>query len=292
MLMRQARPADVVAIATPCLLLVLAAAGGRSSDWIIPVVAWSTVALTGLAILHLKARVWGRIMHVIGTFWVTFAIPAVYMTLNPVIDLFNPRLLDPFFVQTDLYLFGVHPSVWLEGRVPPPLVDLLIVCYATFYFWPLILGGVLYAKGRYEDVDHLALIIVLGFFLNYACYVVVPIVGPRFAIAPLYQGPPEGWLIGTQFWESFLYIPTLRDCVPSGHTAMTLLTLAFAFTRQRWFFWAMLPVAIPLISATVLLRFHYVVDLILALPFALGVWALAGHFHRRSLRRAALPVAG
>ncbi len=276
------RPADVAALGAPALLLCLAVAGGRHAGWIVPVLLWMLVVTGGLAIIYLRARVPGRLMHVVGTFWIALAIPAVYGTLNPVLDLLNPRFMDVFFMQNDLDLFGVHPTIWLEGRLPPFLVDVLIVCYASFYFWPLLLGVILYCGARQRDVDHLALLIVLGFFLNYVGYVLMPVVGPRWTLAPLYAQAPEGWLIGTELWRSFLSVPMVRDCVPSGHTAMTLLTLAFAFTRKRWFFWMMLPVAIPLIAATVLLRFHYVVDLVLAVPFAVLVWTLADAIHRRS----------
>ncbi|MFW5878569.1 MAG: phosphatase PAP2 family protein [Myxococcota bacterium] len=276
------RPADVVALGTPALLLAIAAVGGRSAEWIGPALIWASVLACGFTIVVLRSFVAGRVMDVIGTFWVALAIPAVYGTLNLVIDLLNPRLFDELLLQVDLNLFGTHPSVWLEGRMPRWSIDLMILCYASFYFWPLVLAAILYAKGKRRQVDHLALLIVLGFFTNYVGYVSVPLVGPRFAIAPLYDGFPQGWLVGTDLWRSFLYIPTLRDCFPSGHTAMTLLTLAFAYSRLRWFFFAMLPVAIPLIAATVALRFHYTADLVLAVPFAFVVWFLATVWHERS----------
>ena len=52
-----------------------------------------------------------------------------------------------------------------------------------------------------------------------------------------------------------------RDAFPSLHTAVTLLTLIFAFKYIRWQFWVLLPFCVGLLLATVYLRQHYVIDL-------------------------------
>ncbi len=115
---------------------------------------------------------------------------------------------------------------------------------------------------------------VLAIWLNFLFYVLVPVIGPRFTLASHFAGPPQGWLLGTALYEALLRSPMIRDCFPSGHTALSLLILWYAFRHDRRFFWVMLPFAVGIISATLLMRFHYVLDLVFAVPFLLGVHAL------------------
>src|SRR5881398_3249891 len=75
----------------------------------------------------------------------------------------------------------------------------------------------------------------------------------------------------------------MRDCFPSGHTATTLLVLTFAYRHARRFFWAILPVGVLLIAATVICRFHYGIDLLAAVPLCVFAVAVA---HALGYRRA------
>ena len=65
--------------------------------------------------------------------------------------------------------------------------------------------------------------------------------------------------------------PFMRDCFPSGHTAITLCVLTFAHRHARTLFWGMLPAALLLITATLAGRFHYGIDVLCAIPMAVAV---------------------
>jgi membrane-associated phospholipid phosphatase len=53
-----------------------------------------------------------------------------------------------------------------------------------------------------------------------------------------------------------------QDAFPSGHTAVVLLVLAYAWRSVRGLFWICLPLVVALILSTVYLRYHYVVDVL------------------------------
>src|SRR5258708_39439092 len=72
----------------------------------------------------------------------------------------------------------------------------------------------------------------------------------------------------------FRNTPFFRDCSPSGHTAGTLLALAFTSRKLRGYFFVALPVGVLCICATVLCRFHYAIDVLCALPLTL--WSMRG----------------
>ena len=64
-----------------------------------------------------------------------------------------------------------------------------------------------------------------------------------------------------------------QDCMPSGHTMMTLLTIWLAWRHDRRQLAWLLPVGSFLMLATIVLRYHWFVDLVVALPFTgLAIW--------------------
>jgi membrane-associated phospholipid phosphatase len=79
-----------------------------------------------------------------------------------------------------------------------------------------------------------------------------------------------------------------RDCVPSGHTGVTLTMLIFAYRYQRTFFWIILPVGTGLIFGTLVGRFHYAIDLLCAVPLVVACASAAALIAR--YRPAARPV--
>ncbi len=59
-----------------------------------------------------------------------------------------------------------------------------------------------------------------------------------------------------------------QDAFPSGHTAVVLLVLYYAWHYVRGLFWVFLPVVIALIFSTVYLRYHYVIDVLAGILLA------------------------
>jgi membrane-associated phospholipid phosphatase len=76
-----------------------------------------------------------------------------------------------------------------------------------------------------------------------------------------------------------------RDCFPSGHTMMTLLTIILAWQCRSAFRIPITIVGLSLIVATVYLRYHYVVDLIAGAAFAVVALRLEPRLYRMLLER-------
>jgi membrane-associated phospholipid phosphatase len=125
---------------------------------------------------------------------------------------------------------------------------------------------------------------VYGFFLSYLGYFFLPAVGPRFTLhdfATLDENLPGLFLTPYLRWfvnvgESIpLNVPsavsmagTQRDVFPSGHTMMTLVLMYLSArwkVKSRHFIYV---VGSLLIVATVYQRYHYVIDLVAGLFFA------------------------
>ncbi len=120
--------------------------------------------------------------------------------------------------------------------------------------------------GKRQPVEILALLLSL----MAACvvlYVIYPAVGPKHAFGELYpQNPPRVAQIALQP----MAVPDVpRNCMPSLHLAGTLAIFWNAYLWPRWgrllagvFLWAT-------VFATLALGEHYLVDLVVAVPFTL-----------------------
>jgi len=111
----------------------------------------------------------------------------------------------------------------------------------------------------------------LGFYLGLTGYLLVPAIGPRYAMAGEFHVPLEGiWLTAraAAAWNAIESVK--RDCFPSLHTALTSISLIYLF-RLAWrrLFAICLPLIVLLWMSTIYLRYHYFVDV-------LGGFALAG----------------
>ena len=136
--------------------------------------------------------------------------------------------------------------------------------YTTFYFIPIILA-VLLAK-RDDDFDFYLFNIIFCFYTSYIGYFLIPAIGPRFTLDHLQSVSLHGvWVM--QDIQIFLnkLENIQRDAFPSGHTAITVLTLIFAFKYHRKYAYILTPITIMMVISTVYLRYHYVIDVIAGL---------------------------
>ena len=185
----------------------------------------------------------------------------------------NPGFLpdrDSWLIAADRFIFSVDPTVWLQKITFPWLTELLQLIYATDYFLPLILALVLYLRKRRIPFQKSIFILIAGYLLSYLGYFLIPAIGPRFTIP--HSVPLHGILFREKLRDLIYWMEACpRDCFPSGHTEIPLLTLWLAHRYQRKIFRIYLPIVIGMIFSTVYLRFHYVVDIFAGAALAGGI---------------------
>jgi len=185
----------------------------------------------------------------------------------------NPGFLpdrDSWLIAADRFLFGTDPTVWLQKITYPWLTELLQWIYATDYFLPLLLLLILYLKKSRIPFQKSVFILVGGYILSYFGYFLIPAIGPRFTI--VHSVPLHGVFLREKLRDLIYCMEACpRDCFPSGHTEIPLLTLWLAHRYQRRLFRIYLPIVIGMIFSTVYLRFHYVVDIIAGAALAGGI---------------------
>jgi membrane-associated phospholipid phosphatase len=218
---------------------------------------------------------------IIKNFYPVFIILANFIELHYLVHVVNPNDIDKALIKIDHMLFGCHPTVWLERYRSEVITEYLQIIYASFYFIPIVLSIILYCNKKTEAFRFFIYTIVLGFYLSYIGYFLFPAVGPRFTLDHYHQGFLQGlWTTDTIKCIINCVENIQRDCFPSGHTAIAILTLIYAFKFSKSYFWILSVVVPSLIISTVYLRYHYVIDIIAGIILAGIVYCIAAPMYR------------
>jgi len=229
--------------------------------------------LLGLLFVLILSSIRKRIGKV-GTFFHHFSpilfVVFIYESLGNLIQYLQPDI-DPWLIQIDFSIFGVHPTLWMEQWIVPWFTDIMSLAYFSYYFIPVAFIIVLYLKGRMVEFERSIFVLAFGYYISFIGYILFPAIGPRYAMAHLYSIPLEGSFI-TDFVRDTLNAleHNKRDVMPSGHTQMVLMVLFLAHRYQRVLFYVFLPIICGLILSTVYLRYHYIIDLMVGMALAIG----------------------
>jgi membrane-associated phospholipid phosphatase len=203
----------------------------------------------------------------------------IYDSLGDLIQYLGSDI-DSWLIRMDFLMFGVHPTVWMERWIGPRLTDGMSLAYASYYFIPLTLVVVLYSKGRMEDLSLSVFVLIFGYYLSFVGYILFPAIGPRFTLTHLQTVPLEGSLLTDVVRDVLNALEhNKRDCMPSGHTQIVLMTLYLAYRHEKPLFYLFLPLICSLILSTVYLRYHYVVDLFAGAAMAVGCIVIGPRLH-------------
>lgn len=226
-----------------------------------------------------------------------YLLPMVYLIYSQIqsyIKVINPYDYDYLLINLDKMIFGFNPTEALYNISNPILTEYLQFSYMTFFFMPLIQGIELHIKSKENEFNDFAAKMVLGFYISYLLYLILPAIGPRFTLhdfSNLSNELPGLWLsdIFREFVNTGGGIPlgaanpaamVNRDCMPSGHTMMTVMNIYLAFRNKSSFKYLFFIIGISLIFATMYLRYHYVVDVIAGLFFAILTIKLEPYFRK------------
>ena len=218
-----------------------------------------------------------------------YSIPLIFLTFKEMylmVHPINPHDLDYVLIKLDRIIFGTDPTAVLDKIATPGLTEFLQICYSSFYLLWIILGVDLLREHNERGFLFFLFALMLGFYTSYAGYLFVPAIGPRFTLynfaklneqlPGLYLTPILRGIINSG--ESITDVARAaalaqRDCFPSGHTEMTLITIAMAIRYRAKSAMIIIPLGAGLIFATIYMRYHYGVDVIAGT--LVGIFVLA-----------------
>lgn len=217
-------------------------------------------------------------------------VPILGMLINligPVIAQMNPVRWDVELANLDRQLFGRMATGWRNAAGRPVwLCEAASLAYASYYVLPVASAVVLWARRRSEEFDRYIFALGAALVASYAAYFAAPATGPRVPDA-LAQAQLGGAQLSAAL-RSFLHAAERNqlDAFPSGHTAVSIVFLAQAWTmfpRQRLPFAAAVA---AIIFSTVFLSLHYVVDVAAGAALAVAVLGLLRPMSRSAVRSA------
>ena len=214
-------------------------------------------------------------------------IVVAFDSLGDLIPWIWPHYFDDELIRIDRAIFGVHPTVWMERFIHPVMTNVLQIAYISYYPMSITLGIVLIMKHRTAAFDEAVFGIVLCFYLSYVGYLLVPAVGPRFTLADLQTTGLQASSFTLAIQNTLNALEHNKtDAFPSGHTAVALMTLYYAWKfREKRYATILAPTVLALILATVYLRYHYVIDVIAGVLLTVLTIGIAPALYRRLSRK-------
>lgn len=206
-----------------------------------------------------------------------FLLPAIYFIYSQAhlyITHINPRDYDDVLAKWDFALFGAYPTQWIYQFANPFVTEFLQICYFLYFWIPLALGAEFYATRPTQVYIRYSLYVACVSYALYLGYFFMPAIGPCFTLHEfsllsrelpgLFFTEPLRAIVnnGSGSGTSTPHITAHRNCMPSGHTMVTLLNMMIAFRWNSRFRWVYFVIGCGIIVSTVYLRYHYVVDLL------------------------------
>jgi len=195
------------------------------------------------------------------------------------VHLVNPNWQDAKLIAFDHWLFGVHPSVWLEQFATPLRNDLFQLAYLTYFIYLLVLGGILYYRREWHAYWSVMTYSAAGYAIGYVIAALFPIQSPWFAMAGMWQGELHGgpFTATINFIEH--YGRVRGAAFPSEHVAGSVAVVWGSWRHRRWLFWVMLPLVTAMCVSTIWGRYHYVADIFAGivtgtLGYFIGEWLM------------------
>ena len=233
-----------------------------------------------------------------------YIVPLVYLMydqVHRVVTVVHPVDYDDLLIEADRWIFGTDPTVWLSQFSHPVLTEYLQTCYFLFYILPIMQAIELWRRRDLDRLDVFARAMAFCYFASYLAYFAMPAIGPRFTLhefSALNTELPGLWF--TNWFRQIIDVgggiaqgsinpaaDVNRDCMPSGHTMLTLVNIILGFrngSRYRWLFFV---IGGSLIISTVYLRYHYVIDVLVGIVMAFLFLWLEPKADRHLLRRTA-----
>ncbi len=197
-----------------------------------------------------------------------------YFQLRHILPAVTTRALDADILAFDLQVFGVEPSIAWDRFVTPHTTEWFSFFYFGYFFilsahvLPMLFNG-----ANRLRLAHFSLGIFILVCTGHLVYMLVPGWGPYRYLAGRFENPLEGGLFWSLVRATVDGAGAQKDIFPSLHTAVPTYFAIFSYMHRRatpWrYTWPVMAfAATQIIIATMFLRWHYVIDIVVGLLLA------------------------
>lgn len=266
------RPYDSSTVGFLGLLLVLTLVFGSSlPDWGLHLLHQLLLLALASLLLVLPKFLPGRGSQFLRDIYPLLLFTFIYEEVGALIHLFIPGTFDQAVQAVQARVFGGQPTLWFQAVTMPVLTELMQFFYFSYYLIIASAGLLLYF-GHRQAFGPFLTALCLAYYGSYVLFILVPVEGPRFAMADQFSVPLEGGPITRLQMRIMAAAAHQGGAMPSSHVAAALVgAWAAARVRPR--------LAIPYLAclaglavATVYGRYHYVLDVLAGILVGLVAW--------------------
>jgi len=240
----------------------------------------------------------GKLLTFLRHFYPLLLYTAMFRETGSLNRMFFIDYIDPMVIRWEQALFGCQPSVLFMERLPHLAVsELFYISYFSYYVMIAGIGLALFLRNR-SQFFHFISVVSFVFYVCYAIYIFLPVVGPRLFIREIegYALPLAEWnLVDVHSYpaavESGLFYRIMAviyeifeapgAALPSSHVAISLCTVYFSFKYLPRIRHLHLVMAVLLCLSTVYCRYHYVVDVLAGTVTAAVLLPLGNWLYRK-----------
>jgi hypothetical protein len=273
------------------------AMGTLGTYWGVRWISWGAfLGIASLMVLFVqipRARTVGERKSLRGTFYAGAVFPGCSMLIAYTVPLtmwLRQRTYDAFLLAFDGSL-GVQPS-FLFGRLLPSRSNCWGATTVVYYALPAAVSIVYASHLAAEREGKRRLVSILPLFLSLMAagailYAVYPAIGPAFAFPKLFPWNPPA--LAQITIQPMTVGEFARNCMPSLHLSGAL---GVWWNSRLWARWGRVLAGLFLcgtIFATLALGEHYLIDLVVAVPFMMALqaaWTIGVPFAESRRRRA------
>ncbi len=214
-----------------------------------------------------------RFFRLMRYFYPYFFIGFVFESLGFIVPFINPKNKDYILIHMDRFILGTDAAKLFNFLNIKGVVDYLQISYLAYYLLPFFIIYYLYKKKEIKKLSFTLFALSLGYYISYLGYIILPAIGPRYSLAYLENMPLHGGAIFNFVHPLLNSLEHIKqDCFPSGHTEISLLVVMLFWNENRKIALILLPIVLSLILATVVLRYHYLTDVIAGIIVAFLVY--------------------
>jgi membrane-associated phospholipid phosphatase len=244
--------------------------GAASSDAWFAVLMMATVLVARVP-WRTRVEAWTHLITA------TVVLVSVYESLGPIIAAIGPAPRDRWILAVEETLARGRWPPLMSAPLPSWIIDAFSVAYIVYFALPLVLLVALVRRSWLLDARAVMRTLLVAYYIHYALYVVMPVVGPVRAVevpaaVRLHLAAQGGGLSQHVRRAIGALERTPQDAFPSAHTSVAVLVALFARRlRLRGHLFLSIAAA-AIVCSTVVLGYHYVVDVVAAFPVAWLAW--------------------
>ncbi len=221
-----------------------------------------------------------KLIRMLRYFYPFIFISFVFESLGFIVPFINPYNKDTLLINMDRALFGSDVVNILGFLNIRGITDYLQLSYLSYYFLPLFLVYYLYSRKKIKRLSYTLFALSLGYYISYIGYMILPAIGPRYSLPYLEGIPIKGGFIYNAVYPVLNSLEHIKqDCFPSGHTEISVLVLLLFKDENKKIALIILPIVLSLILSTVVLRYHYGVDVISGIFLAFVVYYFSKYIY-------------